>query len=175
MNPNNSIAERRYDEMKVEVKKLPVYTVAYVRVMEGLDSRKIVPAFQKVITWAGARNLIDENTLILGVSLDDPTVTPPEKCRYDACATVPPGTRGAGEVGVYDLPGGDYALYRVTGSYAAINTELERAWQDLMAGWFPESGYQPDDRPCFEIYRETEEEMKAGKYIVDLCESVRPL
>lgn len=174
-NQNDPTKERRYDEMKVEVKKLPACTVAYVRVMDGLDSQKIKPAFQKVMTWVKARDLMNDDSLILGVGLDDPTVTPADKCRYDACVTVPPGTEGQGEVGVYDLPGGDYAVYRVEGSYAAINKDLEKAWHDLMAIWFPESGFQPDDRPCFEIYRETEEEMNAGKYIADLCEPVRPL
>jgi AraC family transcriptional regulator len=48
-------------------------------------------------------------------------------------------------------------------------------WQRLMSEWFPDSGYQPDDRPCFEIYRETEAEFNAGKYVVDICEPVKPL
>ena len=114
-------------------------------------------------------------TLILGIGLDDPRVTPTEKCRYDACVTVPPNTKGEGDVGVYDIPGGKYAVYRFEGQYAKIYEEMGRAWNDLMGGWFPDSGYQPDDRPCFEIYRESEEELKTGNFVVDICEPVKPL
>jgi len=166
---------RRYQDMKVEVKNLPPYRVAYVRVIEGYGTGKIKPAFDKVIKWAGARDLMGPDTLILGIGLDDPRVTPTDKCRYDACVTVPPNTKGEGDVGVYDIPGGKYAIYRFEGQYAKIHEEMGRAWNDLMGGWFPDSGYQPDHRPCFEIYRESEEELKAGKFVVDICEPVKPL
>ena len=167
--------ERRRKTMKVEVKNLPGYRVAYIRVMDGYDSKKIGPAFQRVIKWAQARDLMGPDTLILGVGLDNPEVTPKEKCRYDACVTVPSNTQGEGEVGVYDIPPGKYAIYRVEGEYAKINEQIGKFWDQLMGQWFPDSGYQPDDRPCFEIYRETEEEYKAGKFVADLCEPVKPL
>lgn len=172
-----SIMKRRKKAMKVEVKNLPEYRVAYARVMDGFNdqSPKIMKAFEKVVKWAQARDLMGPESLVLGISLDNPEVTPSDKCRYDACVTVPAGTKGAGEIGVYDIPKGKYAVYRVEGKYATINQEMMKHWHRLMSEWFPDSGYQPDDRPCFEIYRETEEEMKAGKYVVDICEPVKPL
>lgn len=170
-----NLNQRRNEEMKVEVKELPGYHVAYVRVMGGFKSERIKPAFEKIITWATARDLMGPKTLVLGVALDNPYVTPEDKCRYDACVTVPPGTKGQGEVGVYEISAGKYAIYHTEGEEVKINEQIGKAWDDLMGGWFPDSGYQPDDRPCFEIYRETEEDMKAGKFIVDLCEPVKPL
>jgi len=171
------IKKRRNKPMKVEVRILPEYRVAYARVMDGFNdqSPKIMKAFEKVIKWVQARDLMGPQSLVLGISLDNPEVTPLDKCRYDACVTVPAGTRGEGEIGVYDIPQGKYAVYRVEGKYATIYQEMVKHWQRLMSEWFPDSGYQPDDRPCFEIYRETEEEMKAGKYVVDICEPVKPL
>jgi len=170
-----NLNQRRNEGMKVEVKNLPGYHVAYIRVMGGLNTEKISPAFDKVITWAKARDLIGPETLYIGVALDNPYVTPADKCRYDACITVPPGTKGEGEVGIYEIPKGKYAVYRTEGEEAKINEQIGKAWDDLIGGWFPDSGYQSDDRPCFEIYRETEEEKKAGKFVVDLCEPVKPL
>jgi AraC family transcriptional regulator len=170
-NPN----QRRTTPMNVEVKNLPGYRVAYVRVMDGYNSEKIKPAFEKIITWAGARDFLGPDTLVLGISLDNPEVTPADKCRYDACVTVPADTRGDGEIGVYDIAGGKYAICRVEGDYADINAQLSKAWNKFLGGWFPDSGYQPDDRPCFEVYRETREQAEAGKFIVDICEPVKPL
>ena len=167
--------QRRNNVMKVEVKQLPGWQVAYIRVMDGYKSAEIKPAFRRVINWAQARELVGPDTVVLGVSLDNPDVTPADKCRYDACISVSPATKPEGEVGIYDIPAGKYAVYRTEGTYADINAELGQAWNTLMGDWFPDSGYQPDDRSCFEIYRETEEQALSGKYIVDICEPVKPL
>ena len=38
-----------------------------------------------------------------------------------------------------------------------------------------ESGYQPDDRPCFELYLNNPQEHPEGKHIVDIYAPVKPL
>jgi AraC family transcriptional regulator len=169
--------QRRNGEMKVEVKNLTGYHVAYVRVIGELSKEKISPAFDKVIKWAEARDLIGPETLYIGVALDNPNVTPKNKCRYDACVTVPPDTKGEREVGIYEIPSGKYAIYHAEGEEAKINAQINDAWDKFMGEWFPDSGYQPasPDLPCFEIYRETEKDKKAGRFVVDLCEPVKPL
>jgi AraC family transcriptional regulator len=46
----------------------------------------------------------------------------------------------------------------------------------VMGGWLPESGYQPDDRPCFELYlNSNHSDCAAEQSDVDLCVPVRPL
>jgi AraC family transcriptional regulator len=76
-----------------------------------------------------------------------------------------------GEVGVQTLPGGNYAVYR-----CKIKTdEFANAWKELFSRWLPGSGYQPDDRPCYEIYRNRPENTPKNKWIVDICCPVRPL
>ena len=50
--------------MKVEVKNLPGCHVAYVRVIGELSKEKISPAFDKVIKWAEAWDLIRPETLL---------------------------------------------------------------------------------------------------------------
>jgi AraC family transcriptional regulator len=49
------------------------------------------------------------------------------------------------------------------------------AWDSLMGGWLPSSGYQPDDRPCFEIYHNDPKTDPEGLHDVELCLAVRPL
>lgn len=165
----------RSPAMEFEVKDFPKRTVAYVRVYNGYDSKYIGPAFQKITTWAAARNLLGPGCEVIGISLDDPDVTPAEKCRYDACVTVPEGTRGDGEIGVYEIPAGKYAVGRLEGTYDRISEQLGAAWTSLFKDWFPSSGYKPGSSPCMEIYRETEEQMERGIFVCDLCEPVEPL
>lgn len=166
---------RRLEEMEAEIKQLPAYRVAYIRVMDGYNTEKIGPAFSNILKWAKARDLMGPDTLVIGIGLDDPEVTPADKCRYDACVTVPDGTAGEGEVGVYDIPTGKYAISRITGEYVNISKNIGPAWRELYGNWLPDSGYQPDDRPCLELYVESEEECKAGKYVIDLCVPIKPL
>ena len=46
----------------------------------------------------------------------------------------------------------------------------------VFASWLPGSGYQPDDRPCYELYRgDPMVDPKARMFRCDLCLPVRPL
>ena len=45
----------------------------------------------------------------------------------------------------------------------------------VFGGWLPESGYQPDDRLCYEIYQNDPKEHPEGIHIVDICVPVKPL
>jgi AraC family transcriptional regulator len=47
------------------------------------------------------------------------------------------------------VEGGLYASHRLVGPYALIAS----TFQALMGGWLPQSGYEPDDRPVLELYR----------------------
>jgi AraC family transcriptional regulator len=44
-----------------------------------------------------------------------------------------------------------------------------------MGDWLPDSGYQPDDRPCYELYHNDPKEHPENKCIVDICIPVKPL
>ena len=61
---------------------------------------------------------------------------------------------------------------RVTGSAHDIGG----AWDRVFSAWLPASGYQPDDRPCLEVYRgRPGVDAKAESFRCDLCLPVRPL
>ena len=62
-----------------------------------------------------------------GVSHDNPDVTPPARCRYDACIEVDEGFRPEGEIGVQTLGGGRYAC----AEFAGPSTEIHTAWMKL--------------------------------------------
>ncbi len=172
-NSNNNI---RKNKMNVEVKYLPGYHVAYARVLEGYKQDKIGKAFRKIMTWAGARDFINGNSLIIGISYDDPKITHADKCRYDACITIPAGIKAEGEIGVKDIAPGKYAVYHAEWDFSDFGKkEFGRLWDDLYRVWLPESGYQPDDRDCFEIYLDNPETNSGKKVSVDICMPVKPL
>ena len=83
------------------------------------------------------------------MAYDDPSITAAERCRYDACVVVPRDFVPDRLVDVMDVAGGRYAIAEFVGTAH----EIESVWDRVFAGWLPGSGYQPDDRPCYELYR----------------------
>jgi len=157
-------------KMQVEVKQLPELHVAYVRHIGPYH--EIPEAFERLGRWAGPRGFMaGPQATMLGVYHDDPEVTEQSKLRSSACVVVPEGTEVTGDIGTMKVPGGLFAVAR----FEISDDQYGEAWNQLMSEWFPESGYQPDDRMCYEVYRNNPEEHPQHKHIIDICEPVRPL
>lgn len=155
----------------VEVKDLPEMTLAYIRHIGPYkgDSKLFEQLWNKLFRWAGPRGLIgskDFRSLI--IYHDDPNITEESKLRMSVCITVPASTEVAGEIGKMLLDKAKYVIAR----FELQDNEFQDAWDWVFGHWFPQSGYQPDDKPCFEMYPE---EPKDGKFIVDICVPVKPL
>ena len=157
-------------KMQVDVKEMPEMHVAYIRHIGPYN--QIGGAFGKLMQWAGPRGLLRfPETKMLGVYHDDPGITEESKLQSSACITVPEGMPVDGEVGTMRIPGGLFAV-----GHVEINPDqFGEAWDKLMGEWLPESGYQPDDRPCYELYLNDPKQHPEGKFIVDICEPVRPM
>jgi len=161
---------RREDLMeRVVVKDLPAYHVAYVRHIGSYF--ECGAAWGKICSWAGPRRLFGPQTTMLGVSYDDPDVTPVDKCRYDACLTVPADTKVDGEVGLMDIPAGTYGVFHMEDTADKIKS----GYGFIFGEWLPDSGYQADDRQCLEIYYNDAEKHPEKKFIMDICVPVKPL
>ena len=107
-----------------------------------------------------------------GVSLDDPEVTAPDQCRYDACIESPPSEVVSGDPGRKVIPGGKYACLTFYGTSAEIGS----AWDALLRDWLPRSGLQLDGRPFFEHYPvDGRFDPRTGAFSCNLCLPVAPL
>jgi len=156
-------------EMKVEVKEMPEFNVIYIRHIGPYN--QIGPVYERLGMWAGARGLWKPDSTVLAVYYDNPDITDEDKLRCDACIVAPEGTEVEGEVGTQVIPGGLFAVARVE----IRPDQFGEAWDKLMGEWFPESGYEPDDRLCYEIYINDPQNHPEGKFVLDICEPVRPL
>jgi AraC family transcriptional regulator len=156
----------------MEVKELPKMTVAYIRHTGPYQGNNQL--FGKLIgelcTWAGPRGLLQQNDMgIIVIYHDDPKVTEQDKLRMSVSIKVAPDTNVDGKVGKMEVPEGTYAV----GRFEVGETEFGQAWEWLYGTWLPQSGYQPDDGPCFEVY--PEQTKPSEKFKVDLCVPVKPL
>ncbi len=170
VNPLNKASIRTEMEIAFEVREMEPMHVAYVRHVGAYQ--EIGRAFRRLMRWAGPRRrLWAPETRILGVYHDNPDLTPVEHLRAEACITVPEGTKTRGDIGTMTIPGGTFAV-----AHAEIDeSQYGEVWERLMSDWMPESGYQPDERMCFEVYLNDPRKHPEGKHVVEVCEPVRPL
>lgn len=162
-------------QIQVEVKEMPEMNVAYVRHIGPYagDAVLFENLFKKLMNWAGPRNLLRfPETLCMSVYHDNPKITDEGQLRLSVCITVPEDTQVDGEIGKMKISGGKFAV----GRFELTNSnEYEGAWNALIGGWLPESGYQLDDRLSYELYHNDPKEHPEGKHIVDICVPVKPL
>ena len=158
--------------MRVKVGVIPPYRVAYMRHVGPYGADGIPGLWTRFRKWMETHGLLAPDAIKLGIGHDDPEVTAPEKCRYDACVVVPENFQGDRWVNVTGIPGGTYAVTEFVGT----SREIQDAWEALYRAWLPASGYEPDDRPCLEIYRgDPNIASRPGTFRCELCVPIRPL
>ncbi|MBN2238837.1 MAG: AraC family transcriptional regulator [Dehalococcoidales bacterium] len=159
----------------VEVKDLPEMTVAYLRHIgpyQG-DTDLFGRLFGQLMTWAGARNLLNfPETKLLTVYYDDPDMTDDSKLRMDVCITVPENTKVDGEIGKSKISAGQYAVAH----FEIDSDQYSEAWKTVYSVWLPQSGYEPADGPCFELCpADPDSYGEKTRHVVDICIPVKPL
>lgn len=123
------------------------------------------------VPWA-VMNKLGADHARYGISHDDPSITAPEQCRYDACAEVSPDFMATGGALKKTIPGGKYAVLHFKGTVEHVGD----AWAALLRDWLPSSGLQLDGRPCFEYYpKGAVRDGKTGEFECQICIPVAPL
>ncbi|OGR37886.1 MAG: hypothetical protein A2051_05575 [Desulfovibrionales bacterium GWA2_65_9] len=134
--------------MNVRLETLPERRVAMVRAT-GPYMESAHKAWGALCAYAQQKNLFGPQTLLIGISHDDPSVTAPEDIRYDAAIPVGNDVTVEAPATIGTLPGGEYAVITHQGPYDG----LEEAYGIIMGQWLPQSGREMRDSPNFEIYR----------------------
>jgi AraC family transcriptional regulator len=150
MNARDAVArrEQRYDiytplqpkrplnkaeQMNIEVKTLEPRRVAYMRHVGPYEGA--YPVWMDFMTRLKKDGLPRKDSLFIGVPMDNPKTTPPEKLRYDVCVTVDDKYVPTRPVRMRTIAGGDYVVVRncPAGSIA-------RGYRKLFCSWLPKSG-----------------------------------
>jgi AraC family transcriptional regulator len=155
--------------MNVQIVERKPTQIAYLRHV-GPYGQPIGTFWQtQVYPWMAANGLIGQARY--GISHDDPRVTEPEKCRYDAGCEIPANVL-ARDAHRTTIPGGQYAAL----SFKGIVADFEPAWDALLRDWLPSSGLQLDGRPMFEYYpTDSGYDPSTGVLECKLCVPVMPL
>lgn len=154
--------EKKID-LDATVKKMPDFRVAYIRKLGNYDKKTHHEAFAELMKWAIPRSYKDSGS-IFGLYWDNPDVTPQGKCRVDACISVPKGTIPDEPIGIQTIHGGKYAVCQVE----VQGDNFQQPWEKIFK-WIISKGYECDDKPNYQIYRNYSGDPAQDNWFVDIC------
>ena len=132
--------QNKAEQMNIEVTTMEPQRVAYMRQVGPYDG-----AYRK---WLDFRTRLKKDglprkeSLFIGVPLDNPKTTPPEKLRYDVCVTVDEKYMPTKPVRVRTVAGGDYVVAR-----NCPITAIAKGYEKLFRSWLPNSGRKVRNAP----------------------------
>ncbi len=181
--PFEELDQRAKDAgLSVRVGKLDPCRYVYFRVFNSYGSERLMDAYHSLLQWLARRQTDLDDVVLIGMSSDDPSITPPEKCSYDMGVVFPKNAEDQGIVEeilksrqrpsrslqmpdraecepigmtIRDFEAEDIAVLHCVGDISAVGL----AWQYLFRIWLPASGYQPANAPGFEVFVRTPEEI----------------
>jgi AraC family transcriptional regulator len=127
------------------VQRLPEVRVAYTRRV-GAYGEASAAQWQQLADWMQRHRL--SGLTRYGMGLDDPGVTPADKCRYDVCVALPADFEPPPRTPIKTIPGGLHAVL----AYAGPPEGSAAAWIWLLQQWLPQSPHQLAPGAAFERY-----------------------
>jgi len=135
------------------------------------DSKLFRSLYKKLFNWIESRDLFNKSTKFITLYNDFYGLTEESKLKITICATVPKDTSIDGNIGKLCIKGGKYAVFH----FEIFENQYEAAWALVYGQWLPESGYQPADKPPFEILYNDPKSHPQNKHILDICLPIIPL
>ncbi len=175
----------------VRLQRLGAFRYVYTRIFAPHDGTRLVDAYHALLAWLAARHTDTRDIVFIGMSLDDPSLTPAENCRYDLGIAFPRQPTGIlGEILHSRRPGHppptplpapsecdaaaltirDFEPRQIVSCHCAGDiAHVDRAWHYLYRIWLPSSAYQPDDLPAMEMFVRLPEEIGWQTFDLKLC------
>ncbi|OOM77606.1 GyrI-like domain-containing protein [Clostridium sp. BL-8] len=127
--------------MDINIEMIPSYKIAYIRKIGpyGLEN---VQVMEQLKSLAREKDLLNESSIILGIAQDDPKVTEPKDCRYDACLVVfDEFETDNKDVNFGKTIGGKYCVFKINHTMDA----MQKAWIEIFSE-LSKRNYELDDR-----------------------------
>ena len=100
----------------------------------------------------------------ISLSMDDPSITPTDKCRFYLGITIRDDSKVKTMPGIMQIPSGRYAIFRHKGSYSS----LYKAYRMIYEEWFPKSKYHPQSTSSFEVYMNRPSTTETSELLTDI-------
>jgi DNA gyrase inhibitor GyrI len=134
--------------MVTNIEMIPAYKIAYIRKI-GTYGPQNVEVMEQLKSWAKEKNLINEESIILGIAQDNPEFTEPNACRYDTCLVVSEEFEADNKnINRGKITGGRYCVFKINHTADA----MQKAWNEIFSK-LSKANYEFDSgRPILERY-----------------------
>jgi len=166
---------RKAGGVRVRVERCGGFRYVYHRILAPYGGTRLVDSYHALIGWLGEHGIDLRDVVFVGMSLDDPSITAADRCRYDLGVAFPREAAGllggivrargrkAGASFEGDAPGfslRDFEALEMAAFHCVGDLgEAGRAWQYLYRVWLPTSGLEPADLPAMEMFVRLPEEI----------------
>jgi AraC family transcriptional regulator len=160
----NSINNKKIEIMKEpKIKEIKPQKVIYYQ-CSGEYSESAKVAWETLCDFMKKKKLWGFGTKFIGISYDDPTITEASKLRYEACITIKKEVQPEGKIGVKQLAGGKYAIFRHNGPYE----KFSETYNYIFSNWMTEKKAELRNVPCFELYVNSPDKAKPENLKTDI-------
>lgn len=125
---------------------------------------EIGKSFEAFSAMCESRQLWPQVGPVIGLYLDSPDDVPEQDLRSYAGAEFK-GDQTPEGMESLTIPGGKTAVLTYKGPYSG----LQAAYHSLFGNWLPDSGEEPADQPCYEIYLNDPRETAPEDLLTEIC------
>jgi AraC family transcriptional regulator len=176
---------------RLRVRRYEEFRYVYNRIYAPFANSGLLDSYHALIAWLKQRGTDLRDVVFIGMSLDDPSVTPSENCRYDlgvafpkqdgagmlweiirsrgreAAAIAHPNASECGPRGfsIRDLASQEIAAIHCAGDLGYV----DRAWHYLYRIWLPSVAFEPADLPAMEVFVRLPEEIGWETFDLQVC------
>jgi len=104
--------------------------------------------WEELFRWGNENKLINADSLLIGIPQDDPSVTPPEKQRFDVCVQIPEFRNPSGHIGCQTILAGLFGVGRHYGSFDNLAETYMYVYDSLVTV----GKYRLRQQAPFEVY-----------------------
>jgi AraC family transcriptional regulator len=151
-----ALLPNQFTEQRVRIERVRPLLVAFIRRVGPYESAlapgsSLASLWAELFAWGQANRLIGPGSLLLGIPQDDPSVTPPEKQRFDVGVQVLEFRAPTGAIGCQTVGPGLYAVGRHYGAFETLAETYAHVFDtQVLSG-----GFQLRAAPPFEVYTHT--------------------
>lgn len=156
---------------QVAIEDIRPLTFAYIRNIGPYQSGEVLfgEVYTRLLRWAAARELVNENTIAWHIYHDNPNITEDKKLRVMVGIPVMDSVDPSGPVGITRISGGKCGVCR----FLLQKDQFAGAWSWMFSEWLVNSGYEWDNRESFERCH-GEKIIKGNHFFdVDICIPVK--
>ena len=177
--------------VRVRLHRFSAFRYVYTRIYAPYGNSRLVESYVALTAWLAERHTDIRDVVVIGMSLDDPSITPSKNCRYDLGIAFPkqPGgilgeivrSRGRAAAPLVPVPAQsecDEAGFSVrdfesqqTVAFHSVGdlAHVGRAWQYLYRIWLPSGDFEPADLPAMEMFVRLPEEIGWETFDLEAC------